>query len=88
MTEIDMIIPDLDCGYEGMMVGISFSFRAGVIISFWKSVWKREEIGLRIARRYMNDIPLPKHRVRNREQVVTDLTSRGVSRVRPLSVSV
>ena len=28
-TEIDMIIPDLDCGYEGMMVGISFYFRAG-----------------------------------------------------------
>jgi hypothetical protein len=26
-TEIDMIIPDLDCGgYEGMRVGFSFSF--------------------------------------------------------------
>jgi len=36
-TEIDMIIPDLDCGYEGMMVGISFYFRAGVIISVWQS---------------------------------------------------
>lgn len=37
-TEIDMIIPDLDCGYEGMMVGISFYFRAGVIISVWQSI--------------------------------------------------
>jgi hypothetical protein len=29
-TEIDMIIPDLDCGYVGMRVGICFSFGVGV----------------------------------------------------------
>jgi hypothetical protein len=45
MTEIDMIIPDLDCGYEGMMVGISFSLGQGLSYHFGSQVWKGKEIG-------------------------------------------
>lgn len=71
-TEIDMIIPDLDCGYEGMMVGISFYFRAGVLsYQFGSQLWKRGGNRTGIARRYMNDIPVTMTPREIREPTVT-----------------